>query len=159
MKDQEVKTRYSFIYNELVTGSNDFIGLVAYSLYKQDKIAYVKNFEKENGRSPEPCELKDFHDMAYVRIAQYKEIAENRVASFYDSLFKAQSENLEQEYQAKLVQELKKAKPSWWAGVFQGMLGSLLFTIALGILVLSILYSQYGLKWVVKQAVEILSVP
>ena len=57
-KNIEPTTRYSFIYNNLVSNSGDFIGLVAYSIYKQEKIEYIKKFEDAHQRSPNPDELK-----------------------------------------------------------------------------------------------------
>lgn len=154
MEENRQKHRYSFIYNELVEDSKDFVGLVAYSIYKQDKIVYVRNFEKVHGRVPEPYELEDFHIQAKIHLERYKEIAENRVSDFYDTIFKVQSEELEEEYRQRLTDELKTTKPSWWFGVSQSIMGSVLYTLLLGIIVLTFLYSQYGLGWVVNQCIK-----
>ena len=155
MEENQQRHRYSFVYNELVEDSNDFVGLVAYSIYKQDKIAYVRCFEGEHGRVPDPHELKDFHTQAKIHIERYKEIAENRVSNFYDTIFKVQSEELEEKYRQQLTQELKAMKPSWWFGVFQGVVGSVLYTLLLGTIILTFLYAQYGLGWVVNQCIKI----
>ena len=89
--------RYSFIYNNLVHNSNDFIGLVAYSIYKQEKIQYIQNFEKEKNRTPNTEELFDFHKQAQCRIAQYEEIATSRVNKFYDKIYSKSATNLKHE--------------------------------------------------------------
>ena len=117
---------------------------MAYSIYKQDKIAYVRSFEEEHGRVPEPHELKDFHTQAKIHLERYKEIAETRVSNFYDTIFKVQSEELEEEYRQQLTQELKTMKPSWWFGVFQSIIGSVLYTLLLGTIVLTFLYANTG---------------
>ncbi len=35
--------KFNFIYEELVSDRNDIIGHVAYSIYKQDKIDFIKS--------------------------------------------------------------------------------------------------------------------
>lgn len=153
--NQEInKHRYSSIYNELVDKPNNLVGLLAYSIYKQEKIDYVKHFEEDKGRPPEPSELKEFHHQAHLRIAQYNEIAESRVSDLFDSLFKTQSEMLEEEYNKRLVQELKSFKPSWWAGVFQGVMGSILYSIFIGLIIFYLLYAQYGVGWLIQYGLK-----
>ena len=151
MATQKETPRYSFIYNALVEGPDDFIGLVAYSIYKKEKIAYVRRFEEKNGRSPEPSELQDFHGQAHGRLEQYKELATAHVADFYDSIYKAQSESLEQEYHQKLKDDLKQARTSWFAGVCQSLIGSFLYSILIGVIAVLLLYSQFGFEWMVQK--------
>ena len=150
MADQK-NHRYNFIYKDLVENSGDFIGLVAYSIYKQEKIAYVKRFEDENGRVPEPSELKDFHDLSQCRIPQYKEMAERRVSDFYEGLYKAQSEQLEAEYKDRLLSELKSYQKPFWLGLIQNIISAFVTTILIGLIVLCTLYSQHGVAWIIKQ--------
>ncbi len=72
-KSTEIKKptpRYSYIYNNLVKGSDDFVGLVAYSIYKKEKIKYIQDFEDAHGHSPSTEELLDFHTQAQCRIEQ-----------------------------------------------------------------------------------------
>lgn len=154
MKPEINKHRYSSIYNELVDQPNNLVGLLAYSIYKKEKINYVKRFEEEHRRPPDPSELKEFHQQSHHRIGQYNEIAESRVSDLFDSLFKTQSELLEEEYNNRLMAELKAYKPSWWAGVFQGVMGSILYSIFIGLIIFYLLYAQYGLGWLIQYGIK-----
>jgi len=102
MERQRETSRYSFVYNALVEEEDDFVGLVAYSIYKKEKILYVRRFEEKNKRPPTPEELQEFHAQAHDRIDQYKDLATTRVANFYDTVYKSQYENIEAEYRKNL---------------------------------------------------------
>ncbi len=52
---------YSWIYKELVTSEDDFIGAIAYSLYKRHKIEYIKQCIDEIGESPTEEQLAEFY--------------------------------------------------------------------------------------------------
>ncbi len=40
-----IKGEYNFIYTTLVKDERDIIGIIAYGLYKRQKIEFIKNFE------------------------------------------------------------------------------------------------------------------
>lgn len=44
--------RYNFIYSKLVTDDNGLTGFIAYSLYKQEKIAWIEGFKKSHNNIP-----------------------------------------------------------------------------------------------------------
>jgi hypothetical protein len=51
------------VYDQLVKGPNDFIGALAYSLYKQTKVEWIINLQAENGGlDPTVAECRMFHD-------------------------------------------------------------------------------------------------
>ncbi|GHS98704.1 hypothetical protein AGMMS50276_21000 [Synergistales bacterium] len=52
-----------WIYSHLVKDENDTLGHIAYSLYKKQKIAFIKDKEIENG-GPTDRQLKDFQEIA-----------------------------------------------------------------------------------------------
>lgn len=69
------------IFTKLVSGDDDIIGLVAYSLYKQNKIDWMRAFESRYGRAPNEMEFA-----AYIvgentprRVATYRFLAESTV--------------------------------------------------------------------------------
>lgn len=37
---------YNFIYEKLVSNDGDMVGRIAYSLYKREKIAFVKQYKE-----------------------------------------------------------------------------------------------------------------
>lgn len=159
MEKHQNLSRYSFIYNELVDGPQDFVGLVAYSVYKQDKIKYVKRFEAEHNRAPTPEELQEFHAIARNSIGNYKEVAESRVNAFFEDIYKEHAESLDLVYQKRLLSELTKSRSSWWSGVFQSVIGSLIFSVFIGVIVICSLYSQYGLGWILQDIIKTMVKP
>jgi hypothetical protein len=52
------------VYDELVTGPDDFIGALAYSLYKQSKVEWIVKLKAGNGGiDPTPAESAMFHSI------------------------------------------------------------------------------------------------
>ena len=149
---QEPTPRYSYIYNNLVSGPEDFIGLVAYSIYKREKIAYIRDFEKNHdGKSPNTEELLEFHKMAHCLLENYKELATIYVSRFCNDICMEYTSKLKEEYKGKL----RWAKCSGWAAaITQSVIGSIIGAILVGVLVILLLYSRYGLEWVIKDAVN-----
>ena len=50
--------KYNYIFKKLVDDETDLIGLVAYGLYKNNKIEYLEKFKDKNGREPTEDELE-----------------------------------------------------------------------------------------------------
>ena len=70
------------VFGKLVNDDDDIVGLVAYALYKQNKIDWRRAFEAEHGRAP-----KDEEFAAYIvgentprRVATYRFLAESTIA-------------------------------------------------------------------------------
>ena len=70
------------VFGHLVTDDRDIAGLVAYSIYKQNKLDWLRAFEAANGRQPDDRELA-----AYIigegtprRLATYRHLAEATLA-------------------------------------------------------------------------------
>lgn len=69
------------IFTKLVSGDDDIVGLVAYSIYKQNKIDWMRAFEERFGRAPNDEEFS-----AYIvgentprRVTTYRFLAESTV--------------------------------------------------------------------------------
>src|SRR3954453_7958741 len=70
------------VFSHLVTGDNDIVGLVAYSIYKQNKLDWLLAFQRATGREPTEQE-----SIAYIvgeatprRLATYRHLAESTLA-------------------------------------------------------------------------------
>jgi hypothetical protein len=70
------------VFTSLVKADNDIVGLVAYSIYKQNKLDWLLAFQRATGR--EPSEQENF---AYIigeatprRLATYRHLAESTLA-------------------------------------------------------------------------------
>lgn len=87
-----------FVYDALVKNKNDFVGKVAYSLYKADKIAFIK---KQQGfgktEAALDAELKQWRAGKCVNteMDNYKELAKKLVNDFFEEYAKETKRNLE----------------------------------------------------------------
>jgi hypothetical protein len=70
------------VFSSLVTSDNDIIGLVAYSIYKQNKLDWLLAFQRATGREPDEQE-----NLAYIigeatprRLATYRHLADSTLA-------------------------------------------------------------------------------
>ncbi len=69
----------NIVFGSLVTGDSDIVGLVAYSIYKQNKHDWLVSFEKIRGRAP-----RDDESQAYIigestprRLSTYRHLAQS----------------------------------------------------------------------------------
>lgn len=74
-------------FTKLVTDDKDFVGMVAYTIYKKEKLDWIEQFKVLHGDEPSENELKQFTlaSDSPLRIQQYREIAESRVNDFIDN--------------------------------------------------------------------------
>lgn len=76
---------YNYIFSKLVNAEDDVVGLLAYAIYKQQKIEYIEDFtKKHDGRGPTDEELAPFNELTSQnkQIENYKNIAETRFGDF-----------------------------------------------------------------------------
>ncbi|WP_336937771.1 hypothetical protein [Acinetobacter modestus] len=75
-------------FTKLVTSDKDFVGMVAYTIYKNEKLDWIAQFKAQNlNREPTEDELKQFNlttDSA-LRIQQYRQMAETSVNDFVNA--------------------------------------------------------------------------
>ena len=66
------------IFEMLVSGDNDIVGLVAYSIYKQNKRDWLMAFSKSRGREPNEDEVAAYiiGDSTPRRIATFRHLAQ-----------------------------------------------------------------------------------
>ena len=70
------------VFAQLVKDDGDIAGLVAYSIYKQHKLDWLRAFESLNGRAPNEAELESYFigEGTPRRIATYRHLAEATLA-------------------------------------------------------------------------------
>ena len=70
------------VFRHLVTDDSDIAGLVAYSIYKQNKLDWLTAFEKSKGRVPNDGELSSYiiGEGTPRRLATYRHLAEATLA-------------------------------------------------------------------------------
>ena len=55
---------YNWVYRKLVQGPDDVVGALAYVLYKQQKIAFIEQIQRDQQREPNEQELQSFHTIS-----------------------------------------------------------------------------------------------
>lgn len=148
---------YNHIYSVLVENEQDTLGVIAYSLYKRQKIDYIKTFKVKYGREPKDDDLTPFHDVSNseTQLESYRNQASQLVQGFLDASISTQAMELEQYYSDKASSEIRNAKPGFWLGVAQSLVGSVLFVFMLGFLVFFTWSLNQGPKQVIEQVFDV----
>lgn len=148
---------YNFIYTKLVDNENDVIGVVAYSVYKRQKIEYIEAIRCKHQRRPDERELAAFHDLSNsaTQLDSYRQQSVALVREFLASAFLEEAEQLSLRYEEKTKQELARFKPSFWTGVAQSVLGSAGFVMLLGALVIFTWSLNQGPRQVIEQVFDV----
>ncbi|MDQ8953180.1 hypothetical protein RFH42_09435 [Acinetobacter rudis] len=95
---QESKNlEYNWIYERLVQDENDLVGAIAYILYKQHKIEFIKEIELKCGTSPTPEQWVEFHRSTCLEssILNYQKRAEDLVNQFLKNMLFKHVEHIE----------------------------------------------------------------
>ena len=84
-----MQKEFNFIYDKLVTDRNDILGHIAYSIYKQEKTAFIKSKE-EKGETISRNILDPFHEISAsnASIESYKIKAELVMQVFFRKYYK-----------------------------------------------------------------------
>ena len=142
--------RYNFIYSQLVENENDFIGHIAYSLYKSDKIGFITDY-KDTHEKEDPSEeaFENFHRTACVKtsLERYKLHALVLLQSFLDDTLSAAKKQIEDEcikkHKELLGDVVSKMKPhSFMHGVWQSVVGALIFMVLCVALLFVLTFSE-----------------
>ena len=131
-----MQKKFNFIYEELVTDRNDIIGHIAYSIYKQDKIDYIKSKRAEGIEFGEEM-LQSFHDISSSEssIESYKMKAEIVIKAFFDNTISEISNDLEEKAKENhlilLRETVKPLTTGFWKSVGAGILSAFIFALIL----------------------------
>lgn len=128
--------KYNNIYTRLVEDEYDLIGLIAYGLYKQHKIEFIKSFCQEHpGQEPteDDCMAFAITTCAESQIKQYRESAEKLLQQITLEAAKEEIKVFEDEmlrnYQTEIRDAVKEVQPKWWHSVMWSLLASIVFAI------------------------------
>ncbi len=104
-------TSYNPIFTKLVQDDPDFVGMVAYALYKKQKIEWIKQFASQNGgREPSEQELGPFHDLSNMQsmIDGYRNQAVDLLDEFLDFALADKVEQIRQELMKEASLQLQQ---------------------------------------------------
>ncbi len=139
---------YSFIFSSIVQNDNDFVGMVAYTLYKRQKIEWIAQFIKDhNNTHPTDAEVEDgfakFSNMP-SQINAYREQAVDLLDAFLDEALYEQV--IDARLKAKDDAVVRAVKKSFWASIGENLVAGLLSSL--------ITLGAAGLIWVAAKGPE-----
>lgn len=96
-------------FQTLVEDRNDLSGMVAYALYKEEKIAWVKRFAFEHGgRKPTQEEMRAFYSVTDA--PHHIELYRTQANSILDSIFQRIFQTSMEKYADQLLLDAEKEK-------------------------------------------------
>ncbi|WP_064196769.1 MULTISPECIES: hypothetical protein [Emticicia] len=135
--------KYSFIYANLVEDENDLIGHIAYSIYKSEKINYIKaESAKGNELSDEDLETFNVVSSTEGSISSYKLRAEILLQNFVNNVLDETIEEVKIDVSSRhkelLKEVVKPLETGFWKNVGINIISSFIFALLLTILALVI---------------------
>jgi hypothetical protein len=124
-------------YSALVDAPNDLVGLIAYSIYKREKLDFVEAQFAKHGRVLTPAELQVFYQLVNMpaQVAALRTRSATLLEQVSEEVLSDVVEQLENDYKVKLTAELKVHK-NFWRSVGENVLANL---FAAGLIALSVL--------------------
>lgn len=110
MEDISQDEKGKYVFHQLIQKEGDYVGMIAYSLYKQNKIDFIINHKKRNGgERPSDEELKKFQESHCLesQLKLYRNNAESITSDFFNLLFEEKRNQLERK-----SQEIRRAENS-----------------------------------------------
>lgn len=118
-------------FQKLVTKDDDFVGMVAYTIYKREKINWIASFKTRHHRDPSPDEIENGFNVdtdSDERVRNYRKLAEEELNRFVDVTIGSELND----YQNSLRDEaiIKSVKTSFsssvWSNIIAGLCSSVL---------------------------------
>jgi hypothetical protein len=153
---QQEDCPYNLVYEKLVNGENDVVGLVAYGIYKRKKVAFVSGHRNKHNSPPSQLQFDAYHKFALLHLDEYKKAAESVLFLFgkeyYDELAKEAEDEIDQYIKQENIRLRKKYWCGFASGMWQSACGSILFALVVGVLYFVLTGNNVGVNGVVDAA-------
>ena len=108
-------------YTDLVTdGDDDMIGRIAYSIYKGEKLSWIKSYEAANGKAPTEQEVfQNFHHAVPGKHDWYREEATRLMNDYIDINLKAKL--FHYKWQLRDDHLIKTVNKGWWRSIVENV--------------------------------------
>lgn len=128
------------VFNELVASDDDFLGLLAYSLYKRHKIEWIRSHDGNDDHTA-------FKQIACTpqQVRMYRDQAELLAKNFIDvSLDQLGQEMRDTISNGVIIEKIESLKPGFWRSLGNHTLSGIAsVAVALALFGLFTLYSSY----------------
>ncbi|MEZ8060480.1 MULTISPECIES: hypothetical protein [Vibrio] len=120
-------------FGDIIEEEGDFVGYVAYALYKEQKVKWIHNYKDTTGDYPTPTQIETYFNSFHSSqdcIDKYREDAERMLNEYIDFSF---SEELEAYQEAVKEEAIVQAvhKP-FWTGVKENVVAGIVASVITG---------------------------
>jgi|SRR5476651_2654496 len=149
---------YNFIYKKLVQSDEDVVGIISYSIYKNQKIKFIEDFKNKNdGQDPSPNDFDHFINIStsQQQLDFYKNDASVLIQFFLEKVLADDLIEREEYFSSRVHSELKNIKPNHMLDILKGATGSLLFVILTGALYVAVWSFSVSPKMIIEKIFDI----
>jgi len=135
--------QYSYVFGKLVEDSKDLVGMVAYCIYKRQKVEWITSFRaRHGGLDPSDGHLAEgfgsFSSMP-TQLQQYRSQAVRLIDSFLEAALKEKTSLLEATIRDETRRPLQRK--SFWNGVAE--------SVVAGLITVLLTAAVTGIAWVI----------
>lgn len=127
----QIQAQYNYIFKDLVSDDNDFVGMVAYTIYKRQKIEWIEAFKAQHGGTdPSDQDVADgFSAFSKLpsQVEQYRDQAVQLIDSFLEATLAEQAKAIETALRDDAV--VKAAGKSFWQSVAENVVANLIAVV------------------------------
>ncbi|EOB4245196.1 hypothetical protein ACIL2N_000960 [Vibrio metschnikovii] len=114
-------------FGDIVKQDQDFIGHVAYSLYKDKKVKWIKKYKEEKGSFPTDDEIHDFFTSFHSSessIKKFREDAERMLNEYFLHSYAAELDAYKEEVKNEAI--IRKIHKSFFVSIRESVAASLI---------------------------------
>ena len=114
-------------FGDIVKQDQDFIGHVAYSLYKDKKVKWIKDYKENKGSFPTVDEIHDFFTAFHsseASIKKFREDAERMLNEYFLHSYAAELDTYKEEVKNEAI--IQKIHKPWLVSIRESVLASLI---------------------------------
>jgi hypothetical protein len=123
------KKTYNVIFKQLVNDKDDFVGMIAYALYKEDKVKFIEAIKSQNHDVKDES-IDNFHAFSLTKIEDYRESANTILSTSIEEV-------INQEAQITITQiktvvdasASPKGAVNWLRTITQNVIASVIYSI------------------------------
>ena len=123
------KKTYNVIFKQLVNDKDDFVGMIAYALYKEDKVKFIEAIKSQKHEVTDES-IDNFHVFSLTKIEDYRELANTILSTSIEEV-------INQEAQITIAQiktvvdatASPKGAVNWLRTITQGVIASIIYSI------------------------------
>jgi hypothetical protein len=136
-------------YEQLVSGDDDLIGLIAYALYKKDKRDFYIGWLEQHGSAPQPDHVKAFTASVLTLGQQlrYRTAARDMIDAYAKTVSDAEKPLIERgAVTERFEQAARKVEESirWYRQIPAGIVAGIVFVVVMIAVVTVLGYAEIG---------------